>query len=195
MLIHTQGTVGASYLARVDSIAKTVVSVMVKFPHIDQSILPCNIRDENLQDFLGDFSNWYPLFGFAYLTVSVFFSFLCSHPWTWILVPNHGQAVYIDFLAMNVHIFWTLCFAFPVFIRKGKNRRAELVLLDHGLYDFLPENNRVSLCHLYKAIIMKNEELMQHFSKELGVDGKLFSQITFVVYTIVMFFALCIDVW
>jgi aarF domain-containing kinase len=60
----------------------------------------------------------------------------------------------------------------PVFIRKDSAGRAQLVLLDHGLYDKLTPNNRQSLCNLYKAIVLNHEDNMQKFSKALGVDGK-----------------------
>ncbi|KAL3860525.1 hypothetical protein ACJMK2_010643 [Sinanodonta woodiana] len=57
-----------------------------------------------------------------------------------------------------------------VFIRKGKNNKAEVVLLDHGLYDYLIPAHRKYLCKLYKAIIMRNEEDMERFSHALGVE-------------------------
>ncbi|KAK3600947.1 hypothetical protein CHS0354_004156 [Potamilus streckersoni] len=57
-----------------------------------------------------------------------------------------------------------------VFIRKGKNNKAEVVLLDHGLYDYLTPTHRKYLCRLYKAIIMRNEDDMERFSHALGVE-------------------------
>jgi aarF domain-containing kinase len=60
-----------------------------------------------------------------------------------------------------------------VFIRKRpSDGKAELVLLDHGLYEFLESEKRVSLCKLYKSIILRNGEEMKKFSKDLGVEGK-----------------------
>ena len=64
---------------------------------------------------------------------------------------------------------------FPVFVRKGKHGKAELVLLDHGLYDYLQPVDRVNLCQLYKAIILRDEDKMKLFSKNLGVDGNYLS--------------------
>jgi len=61
-----------------------------------------------------------------------------------------------------------------VFIRRGKNGQSQLVLLDHGLYDSLSERNRVSLCKLYKAIILRDEDNMAKYSKQLGVQGQSF---------------------
>lgn len=62
-------------------------------------------------------------------------------------------------------------FILPVFIRRGKDKRAELVLLDHGLYDFLPTKDRISLCRLYKAIINKDEVAMKTHANAMGVEG------------------------
>ena len=62
---------------------------------------------------------------------------------------------------------------FTVFIRRRANGSAELVLLDHGLYDFLEESQRVSLCHLYKAIILKDREQMKINAEDLGVKGRM----------------------
>lgn len=57
-----------------------------------------------------------------------------------------------------------------VFIRKDLKGQAQLVLLDHGLYDKLTQDDRQSLCSLYKAIVLNKEDNMQKFSKALGVD-------------------------
>jgi aarF domain-containing kinase len=68
---------------------------------------------------------------------------------------------------------------FPVFVRKGSDKKAELVILDHGLYDYIKRDDRVNLCHLYKAIIMRNETNMEKYSLGLGVQGWLFFQAYF----------------
>ncbi|XP_064640596.1 uncharacterized aarF domain-containing protein kinase 5-like isoform X2 [Lineus longissimus] len=58
-----------------------------------------------------------------------------------------------------------------IFIRKRpSDGKAELVLLDHGLYEFLESEKRVNLCKLYKSIILRNGEEMKKYSKHLGVD-------------------------
>ncbi|XP_046581255.1 uncharacterized aarF domain-containing protein kinase 5-like [Haliotis rubra] len=57
-----------------------------------------------------------------------------------------------------------------VFVRRSKHGGAELVLLDHGLYDSLTPPHREALCYLYKAIVMKNEQDMETYSKNLGVE-------------------------
>uniref|UniRef100_A0A2C9K1C3 ABC1 atypical kinase-like domain-containing protein n=1 Tax=Biomphalaria glabrata TaxID=6526 RepID=A0A2C9K1C3_BIOGL len=60
-----------------------------------------------------------------------------------------------------------------VFIRKGADSKAQLVLLDHGLYDTLSGDHRRALCNLYKAIIMNDEEGMDKNSYKLGVKDSL----------------------
>lgn len=65
-----------------------------------------------------------------------------------------------------------------VFVRKGQDGKAQLVLLDHGLYDYLNSRDRIRLCHLYKAIISRDEDMMKHYSLQLGVtDYKIFCEI------------------
>ncbi|XP_013402871.1 uncharacterized aarF domain-containing protein kinase 5-like [Lingula anatina] len=56
-----------------------------------------------------------------------------------------------------------------IFIRKGRDGKAELVLLDHGLYEYLHPKDRVALSHLYKAIVLKDEENMKYYSEQLSV--------------------------
>jgi aarF domain-containing kinase len=64
-----------------------------------------------------------------------------------------------------------------VFVRRGPRGKAELVLLDHGLYEHLKEPDRRNLCQLYKAILERNEAKMENYSNRLGVKGKrLFTQ-------------------
>jgi aarF domain-containing kinase len=57
-----------------------------------------------------------------------------------------------------------------MFIRKLKNSKsAEIVLIDHGLYDYIPEQDRINLCKFWKAIILKDETKMKYFSSQLNV--------------------------
>lgn len=65
-----------------------------------------------------------------------------------------------------------------VFVRQGKDKKAEIVLLDHGLYDRLKPSHRQYLCKLYKAIIMRNEDEMEKYSHLLGVtDYQIFASL------------------
>ncbi|XP_065149406.1 uncharacterized aarF domain-containing protein kinase 5 isoform X3 [Paramisgurnus dabryanus] len=56
-----------------------------------------------------------------------------------------------------------------VLVRKGADKKAELVLLDHGLYEHLSKSDRVALCHLWRSIILRDEAGMKRYANELGV--------------------------
>lgn len=106
-------------------------------------------------------------------------------------IYNHGQIVcfcknFYLLLSKNYKILWTdnihvfyqvisnsLFILLAVFIRKDVMGKAQLVLLDHGLYDKLTPDDRQSLCNLYKSIVLNKEDKMKEFSKALGVDGIL----------------------
>nr|XP_053632143.1 uncharacterized aarF domain-containing protein kinase 5-like isoform X5 [Cherax quadricarinatus] len=56
-----------------------------------------------------------------------------------------------------------------VLIRRSKHGGAEIVILDHGLYQCLPTSVRQPLCRLWKAIVLGNHKEMQKNSAQLGV--------------------------
>ncbi|XP_022071858.1 uncharacterized aarF domain-containing protein kinase 5 [Acanthochromis polyacanthus] len=56
-----------------------------------------------------------------------------------------------------------------VLVRRGPDNKAELVLLDHGLYEYLSEQDRESLCKLWRSIVLRDEQEMKMHSKALGV--------------------------
>ncbi|XP_008569915.1 PREDICTED: uncharacterized aarF domain-containing protein kinase 5 isoform X2 [Galeopterus variegatus] len=59
----------------------------------------------------------------------------------------------------------------------GPDGKAELVLLDHGLYQFLNEKDRSALCQLWRAIILRDDAGMKAHAAALGVqDYLLFSE-------------------
>ena len=61
-----------------------------------------------------------------------------------------------------------------VFVRKlGSSNKAEIVLLDHGLYEYIEAEDRKNLCKLWKSIILKDEEQMKFYTKKLNVNGKI----------------------
>ena len=60
---------------------------------------------------------------------------------------------------------------FSVLIRKGPDNRAQLVLLDHGLYETLSERDRRTLCRFYKSILQNDHNAMKMHSNALGVKG------------------------
>ncbi len=64
-----------------------------------------------------------------------------------------------------------------IFVRKmkGTKNKAEIVLIDHGLYDYINEADRRNLCKLWKYIILKDETKMKLYSKNLNIDGKFFN--------------------
>uniref|UniRef100_V9KK76 AarF domain-containing kinase 5 n=1 Tax=Callorhinchus milii TaxID=7868 RepID=V9KK76_CALMI len=65
-----------------------------------------------------------------------------------------------------------------VLVRRGPDGQAQLVLLDHGLYEFLSMRDRKNLCKLWRSIIIHNDADMRKYSWELGVqDYFLFCEI------------------
>jgi len=63
-------------------------------------------------------------------------------------------------------------------VRRSANGQAELVLLDHGLYEELSVNVRQSLCLLWKSIILSDHIGMKKHAAELGVtDYRLYSMV------------------
>ncbi|XP_065324193.1 uncharacterized aarF domain-containing protein kinase 5-like isoform X2 [Gordionus sp. m RMFG-2023] len=45
----------------------------------------------------------------------------------------------------------------------------EIVVLDHGLYDYLPPKDRLALCHFWTSILTRDEKKLQKYSNRLGV--------------------------
>uniref|UniRef100_A0A3P8S967 AarF domain containing kinase 5 n=1 Tax=Amphiprion percula TaxID=161767 RepID=A0A3P8S967_AMPPE len=56
-----------------------------------------------------------------------------------------------------------------VLVRRGPDNKAELVLLDHGLYEYLSEQDRESLCKLWRSVVLRDEQEMKKHSNALGV--------------------------
>ncbi|XP_070778378.1 uncharacterized aarF domain-containing protein kinase 5 [Enoplosus armatus] len=56
-----------------------------------------------------------------------------------------------------------------VLVRRGPDNKAELVLLDHGLYEYLSQRDRVALCKLWRAIVLRDDAAMEKYSNALGV--------------------------
>lgn len=59
-----------------------------------------------------------------------------------------------------------------VFLRKRSDGSPELVLLDHGLYEILPQAVRLSLWQFWEAIVLKDRTKMDRYAKELNVNGE-----------------------
>lgn len=66
-----------------------------------------------------------------------------------------------------------------IFVRKNeKSGEAELVLLDHGLYETLPNDIRNDLCRFWEAIVLRDEKMMSEYSTKLGVaNAKHFAEV------------------
>lgn len=58
-----------------------------------------------------------------------------------------------------------------MFLRKKGKGKFEIVLLDHGLYEHLPQPVRISLCQFWEAIVLHDKEKMDRHAKELNVEG------------------------
>ncbi|XP_028254230.1 putative aarF domain-containing protein kinase 5 isoform X1 [Parambassis ranga] len=56
-----------------------------------------------------------------------------------------------------------------ILVRRGSDNKAELVLLDHGLYEYLSQHDRESLCKLWRSIVLRDELGMKEHSQALGV--------------------------
>ncbi|XP_037034895.1 uncharacterized aarF domain-containing protein kinase 5 [Bradysia coprophila] len=57
-----------------------------------------------------------------------------------------------------------------VFLRKNKKGKLQIVLLDHGLYEHMPQKLRRSLCQFWEAIVLKDRVKMQKYANELNVQ-------------------------
>eukprot|EP00128_Syssomonas_multiformis_P012179 Colp12_sorted_trinity150504_noHs@11719 len=54
------------------------------------------------------------------------------------------------------------------------SKNAQVVLLDHGLYEQLHEDHREAFCHLWRSIVLRDEQGIKECSEKLGVaDWKL----------------------
>lgn len=56
-----------------------------------------------------------------------------------------------------------------VFIRPGKDKKAEIVLLDHGLYETLPNDIRDALCHFWEAIVLMDHVQMKKYAAQMNI--------------------------
>ncbi|KAM5158356.1 putative aarF domain-containing protein kinase 5 [Mantella aurantiaca] len=65
-----------------------------------------------------------------------------------------------------------------VLVNVGTDGKARLVLLDHGLYEFLSERDRTALCRLWRSVVLRDRLSMEKYSAQLGVkDYFLFCEI------------------
>ncbi|KAJ6661538.1 hypothetical protein lerEdw1_014448 [Lerista edwardsae] len=59
-----------------------------------------------------------------------------------------------------------------VLVRRGPDGKAQLILLDHGLYDVLQVKDREALCKLWRSIILRDDSTMRKCSEQLGVRAE-----------------------
>ncbi|KAH8239984.1 hypothetical protein KR032_010015, partial [Drosophila birchii] len=68
-----------------------------------------------------------------------------------------------------------------IFVRRNKKSgRADIILLDHGLYEELPEKVRGPLCDFWEATVLRNEAKMQLAAVKIGIrDYMRFAEVLF----------------
>ncbi|XP_011209813.2 uncharacterized aarF domain-containing protein kinase 5 [Bactrocera dorsalis] len=68
-----------------------------------------------------------------------------------------------------------------VYVRKNpKTGKADLVLLDHGLYEYLPESVRKPLCEFWEATVLRDEQKMKLAARQIGIkDHMKFAEVLF----------------
>lgn len=72
-------------------------------------------------------------------------------------------------------LYWILVNSkFSVLVRKVNKGGAELVLLDHGLYQEVSQADRVALSCMWKAIVFNDHVNMKKYSNALGVESNYF---------------------
>uniref|UniRef100_A0A1A9VX89 ABC1 atypical kinase-like domain-containing protein n=1 Tax=Glossina austeni TaxID=7395 RepID=A0A1A9VX89_GLOAU len=74
----------------------------------------------------------------------------------------------------------TMNLLFQVFMKSSKTGKAELVLLDHGLYEELPAAVRKPLCEFWEATVLKDEHRMFKSARKLGINDYMkFAEVLF----------------
>ncbi|XP_030380137.1 uncharacterized aarF domain-containing protein kinase 5 [Scaptodrosophila lebanonensis] len=68
-----------------------------------------------------------------------------------------------------------------IFVRRNAERgNADIILLDHGLYEELPEPVRGPLCEFWEATVLRDERKMEKAAQKLGiVDYMKFAEVLF----------------
>lgn len=56
-----------------------------------------------------------------------------------------------------------------VLVRKGKDGKAQIVLLDHGLYEHMTEKVRHTLCNLWESMVLRDENSLKILANDLNV--------------------------
>lgn len=68
-----------------------------------------------------------------------------------------------------------------VYVQKNpKTGKADLVLLDHGLYEYLPESVRKPLCEFWEATVLRDEQKMKLAAQQIGIKDHIkFAEVLF----------------
>ncbi|EDW29456.1 GL22769 [Drosophila persimilis] len=68
-----------------------------------------------------------------------------------------------------------------IFVRRNESSgRADIILLDHGLYEELPVEVRGPLCEFWEATVLRNESKMQAAAEKIGIaDYMRFAEVLF----------------
>ncbi|XP_002068585.3 uncharacterized aarF domain-containing protein kinase 5 [Drosophila willistoni] len=67
-----------------------------------------------------------------------------------------------------------------IFVRPNAKGRADIILLDHGLYEELPAEVRGPLCEFWEATVLRNEAKMKTAAQKIGIaDYMRFAEVLF----------------
>lgn len=91
-------------------------------------------------------------------------------------VSYHPTLIFVQPKTNNTYSLY-----YEVFVRRnGRTGRADIILLDHGLYEELPENVRGPLCEFWEATVLRNEVKMQAAAEKIGIaDYMRFAEVLF----------------
>lgn len=85
--------------------------------------------------------------------------------------PHPGNGIYLRLIQKRFLCIYY--FLFAVLVRKT-NGKTEIILLDHGLYQEISQNDRIALSHFWKAIVLNKHDDLKKYALQLGVSGKTF---------------------
>ncbi|XP_015591317.1 uncharacterized aarF domain-containing protein kinase 5 isoform X2 [Cephus cinctus] len=57
-----------------------------------------------------------------------------------------------------------------ILVRKVTDNTAQIVLLDHGLYEEVPEHTRHTLCNYWESIVLRDNKRLKYYARQLNVD-------------------------
>lgn len=93
------------------------------------------------------------------------------------LSPKEVMTTMVDLFSAQIYSWGVVhCDPHPgnIFIRRLANGRAELVLIDHGLYSYLEPNFRRQYCQLWKALLTFDNKTIQGIANDWGINAAEF---------------------